>query len=90
MNFLKRSVAGEGTRGEVGASRGVGASLLPTSDLLPWVPASSSCSFRSAERLTQGVRRVVRDLEAIVKEGGLNVILPKGLADPLGMELLEL
>ena len=30
------------------------------------------------------------DLDAIAEGGGLNMILPNGLADPLGMELLEL
>ena len=45
INFVKRSLVEE-TRGRVGASRGVGASLLPASDLLagPWRLTSSSCS----------------------------------------------
>ena len=44
----------------------------------------------SAERLTEGLRRVVQDFGAITKDGSLNVILLNGLTDPLDMELLEL
>ena len=43
-----------------------------------------------AEELTRGLRWVVQDFGAIVKDGDLNVIFPNGLADPLGVELLEL
>ena len=75
---------GGGTRDGVGAFAEVGASLLPVLDLLPWAPASSSCFVGSAERLTRGLRRVVRDPGAIVKDGSLNVIFSNGLADPLG------
>ena len=90
MIFVKRFSAGGGTRGRVGALGQIGASLLPASDLLV-MPASSSCSPRMlAGGLMQGLRRVVRNLGAIAKDGGLNVIFPNGLADPLGMELLEL
>ena len=90
MNFVKRSLEGGGTRGGMGALGGVGASLLPTSD---FVPASLSCSMRLTERLTQGLRRVVRDLGAIVKElksKEHDAIIPNGLADLLGIELLKL
>ena len=41
MNFVKRSLAGGGIRGEVEVSGGVEALLLPASDLLG-APASSS------------------------------------------------
>ena len=90
MNFMKRSLEGGEMRGRVGASRGVGTSLLPVLDLPPWAPASSSCSMGLIERLTQGLRQVVGDSGAIAKDRDLNIILPNGLADPLGMELLEL
>ena len=32
----------------------------------------------------------MQDLSAIARDGGLNVIFLNGLANPLGMELLEL
>ena len=78
-------------RGGVEASREVEVLLLPASNLPPgfWAPANSSCFTRSTERLMQGFRRVVGDLGAIAMEN-LNVICPNGLADPLGMKLLEL
>ena len=59
MNFVKKSLVG-GTRGEIGASRGVKALSLPTSDLpaRPWRLASLSCSsVRLAKRLLQGLCR---------------------------------
>ena len=61
---------GGGTKGGVRASEGIGASLLPTLDPLagPWAPASSfSSSAESTKVLIQGLRRIVRDLEAIAK-----------------------
>ena len=74
MNLVKRSSEVGGTRGGVGASGGVrasvGASLLPALDLLigPLAPASlSSSPARLTRVLTQGLRRVVQDLEAIAK-----------------------
>ena len=90
MNLMKRSLKVGGTRGGVGALRGVGASLLSALYLLPWAPASSSCSVGLTGGLMQGLRQVVQDPGAIAKDGGLNMILSNGLADPLGMELLEL
>ena len=90
MNFVKRSLEKGGTRGRVGASGGVEASLLPASDL---APASSSCSMELTRGLTQGLRRVVRDPGAIAKElqsKKHDAILPNGLVDPLGMEFLKL
>ena len=90
MNFVKKFLAGGGTRGGMGALRGGGASLLPTSDL-SGAPVCSSCFPKMlAGGLTQGLRRIVRDPGAIAKDGGLNVILSNGLADLFGMELLEL
>ena len=90
MNFVKRSLEQGGTRSRVGASGGMGASSLPALDL-PSAPAGLFCSpAMSARRLTQGLRQVMQDPGTIAKGGGLNVILPNGLADPLGMELLEL
>ena len=90
INFVKKSSAGGGTRGGVGALEGVEASLLPGSDL-SGASASSICSPEmSAGGLTKGLRRVVRNPGAIVKNRSLNVILPNGLADLFGMELLEL
>ena len=59
-----------GIRGGVEASRGVGALLLPASDLLvePWGLASSSCSpVGSAGGLLRGLRRV-QDPGAIANE----------------------
>ena len=89
MNFVKRLLVGGGTRAEVGASGGVRASLLPALDFL-FALASSSCSLEmSAGGLTQGLHRVVQDLQAIVKDGGLNMIFPNWQADSLGIELLE-
>ena len=90
MNFVKRSLAGGGTRGGVEALGRVRASSLLTSDFFG-APASSSYSPGIlVGGLTQGLHRVGRDPGAIAKDGGLNVILPNGLADSLGMELLEL
>ena len=92
MNFVKRSLVG-GTKSGVIALGGVRALLLPALDPLagPWASASL---FSSPARLTEVVIRglwlVARDPGAITKDGGLNVILPNRLADPLGMELLEL
>ena len=59
INFVKKSLVG-GTRGRVGASRGVEALLLPASDLFaePWRLASSFCSpMGLAKRLLQGLRQ---------------------------------
>ena len=92
MNFVKRSSV-KGTRGGVIALGSVGATLLPGLNHLagPWAPASSSSSpVGLTGVVTQELRRVIRDLGAIAKDGGLNIILPNGLADLLGMELLEL
>ena len=90
MNFVKRSLAGKGTRSGVGALEAVGALLLPVLDYSD-APASSSYSpGMSAAGLMQRFRRIVRDPGAIVKDGSLNVILSNGLANPLSMELLEL
>ena len=87
MNFVNRSLAREETRSRVGASERVEASFLPTLDL-PGVPASSFYSPEmSAGGLKPELRRVVQDLGAIAKDGGLKIILSNGLADPLGMEL---
>ena len=92
MNFVKRSLVGR-TRGRVIALGEVGASLLSALDPLarPWAPASSS-SYPAGliKVVTQGLRRVARDPGAITKDRSLNVILQDGLADLLGMELLEL
>ena len=52
MNLVKRSLEGRGTRDGVEASGGVGALSLPTSDLPPWAPASSSCSVGLTGGLT--------------------------------------
>ena len=60
---------GEKTKVGVKTSRRIGASLLPALDLPPWAPASSSCSMKLTKRLTRGLRWVLRDLRAIVKEG---------------------
>ena len=91
MNFVKKSLMGGETKGGVGASKEIRALLLLALDFLarPWVPVSLSYSIELTKKLTQGLRWVVQDLEAIAIEG-LNVILSNGLADPLGMELLEL
>ena len=59
-----------GIKGGIGASKRVGASLLPISDLFAgsWGPASSSCSpVRSAGRLLQGLCQA-RDPRAIAIE----------------------
>ena len=69
MNFVKKSSVG-GTRGGVGASRGVEALSLPAFNLPagPWGLASSSCSpMGSAGGLLQGLRQA-RDLGAIAME----------------------
>ena len=87
---MKRSSVGRGTRGGVETLERVGALLLLASDLPFWAPVSSFCSVGSMRGLTQGLRWVVQDAGAITKDEGLNVILSNGLADPLGMELLEL
>ena len=65
MNFVKRSSAGGGIKDGVGASRGVGTSLLPALD---FAPASLSCSPKMLSKgLTQGLQRVIQDFGAIAK-----------------------
>ena len=87
IDFVNRSLAGEGTRGGVGDSEGVGALLLLVLNL---APASSSCFLEMlAGGLTQELCRVVQDLRAIAKDGDLNVIFPNDLADPFSVELLK-
>ena len=87
INFVKRSLAEGGTRGEVGVLGEVGALLLPALD---FAPTSSSCFPKMlAGGLTQGLRRVMQDLGAIAMKS-LNVILSNELADLLGIKLLEL
>ena len=77
-------------RSRVEASGGVKASLLLALDLL-CMPANSSCSPKMlAGRLMQELRWVMQDPGAIMEDKSLNVILSNGLADPLGMKLLEL
>ena len=44
----------------------------------------------SAGRLTQELRQVMQNSEAITKDGGLNIIFPNMLADSLDIKLLEL
>ena len=98
MKFVKRSLAGGGTRDGVGVSGGVGA-LVGVSSLLMlgplaglWASASSSCSpVGSGRELTQELRQV-QDPGAIARElksKERDAVLPNGLADLLGMELLE-
>ena len=70
MNLVKRSSEVGGTKGEVEASRRIGASLLLALDLLAgsWAPANSSSSpAESTGVLTRGLRWVVRDLGTITK-----------------------
>ena len=77
-------------KGRVRASRRIRASSLPALDL-SGVLASLFCSPEMLARgLTQGFCWVVQDLGVIAKDESLNVILPNRLADPLGMELLEM
>ena len=84
---MKKSLEKRGTRGGIRNSGGVRALLLLASDL---VPASLSCFLgMSTRELMQGLRQAVQDPWAIAMKG-LNMILLNGLADPLGMELLEL
>ena len=73
MNLVKRSLEVGGTKGGVGASGGVeasvGASSLPALDLLTklWPASSSSSPAGSAGVLTRGLRRVVQDPRAFAK-----------------------
>ena len=90
MNLVKRSLKVGGTRGEIGALGEIKASLLTALNLPLWVLASLSCFMGLTGGLTRELYWVVRGLGAIAKDGGLNVILPNGLADPLDIELLEL
>ena len=78
MNLVNRFLVEGRTKDGVGASGGVGALLLPMLDLFvrPWaLGGSSSFSAGSAKILMQGLRRVVRDAKAIIKDGGLIVML---------------
>ena len=75
MNLVKRFSEVGGTKAGVGALRKVRAPLLLASDISSWVPVSSSCFVRSTEKLTQVLRQVLQDLEAVPKDGGLNIIL---------------
>ena len=86
-NFVKRSLVERKIKGRVGALGGVGALLLLALDI---TPASSSCFLEiSAGKMTQGLCQVVQDPGAIAIKS-LNVIFLNGLADLLGMELLEM
>ena len=73
-------------------SEGLKTLLLPALDLPTRfsVPARSFYSVRSTGGLTQELHWVVQDPGAIARDRNLNVILPNGLADPLGMEFLKL
>ena len=87
MNFVKRFLVGGGTKDRVEASRRVGALLLPVLDL-----ALASLSYflgMSVGKLMQRLCRVMQNPGTIAIKG-LNVIFLNRLADPLGMELLEL
>ena len=85
---MNKFLTGGRTRGGVRALERIEASLLPVSD---FAPVSLSCSPGIlAEKLMQGLRWVVRDPRVIAKDGGLSVIFSNGLADLLGVELLEL
>ena len=67
MNFVKRSLAGRGIRGRVGALGEVGALLLLALDLLGVLASSFSSPEMLARGLTQGLCWVVRDPRAIAK-----------------------
>ena len=88
MNLENRSLAGRRTRGGVEASGGVEALALSVLDLL--LVNSSRCQEILARRLTRAFRRVVQNPWTIAKNRGLNVIFLNELANPLGMEFLEL
>ena len=90
MNFVNRSSVGGRMKSRVGASERVKASLLPVSDVLGALASSSSSPGILVERLTQELCWMLRDLGVIAKDGSLNVIFLNGLADLLGIELLEL
>ena len=67
MNLVKSSSVRRGARGRVGASGGIGASLLPTLDPLAGLwPVNSSYSVGSAGGLTQGLQQA-RDPGIIAK-----------------------
>ena len=88
---MKRSLAERELRGRVGALRGIEASSLSASNLEPEILASSSYFLRIlAKKLTQKLRQVVQNLRVIVKNRDLNVFFLNKLANPLGIELLEL
>ena len=66
---MKKSLVGEGIRGEVETSEKIGTSLLPAWDFGLGTPASSSCfPEKLAGELTQKLRWVVQDPRAIGKE----------------------
>ena len=67
----------------------IGASLLPALDFSGASASSSYSPTMLAGELTQGLCWVVQDLEVIMKDRSLNIIFPNGLADLLGIELLE-
>ena len=88
MNLVNRFLEKKETRGGVGALERVKSSLLLALDLAP--TNLSSFLEMLAKKLTQELRRVERDLGAIAKDRGLNMILLNGLVDLLGIKLLEL
>ena len=99
MNFVNRFSAGGGTRGGIRASGKIGALvetlLFPVLDLLagPWALVSSSCfPVRLGEGLTGGLRQAQNPgaIATELKNKECNAILPNGLANLLGIELLEL
>ena len=99
INFVKRFLAGGGTKSRVGASRGVGGSVRALLLLMlnlfarPWAPASLSCSLAESNGGLAQKLRQAQDLRAIateLKSKERDAVLPNGLADPLGIELLKL
>ena len=81
-------MASGGIRDGMGAFGGIKTSLLLVLDFFG-APASSSCSMGLVKVLTQRLYWT-QDLRAIAKNRNLIMTFPNGLANPLGIEFLEL
>ena len=95
MNLVTRFLVKEETKGGIGVSGWIkvlirALLLLILNFLARFWPASLSCFLiKLARKLIQKLRQV-QNLVAIAKDGSLIITFASMLADPLGIELLEL
>lgn len=91
INWVKKSLVSREIKREMRALKEVRALLLRALNFPTrfWVLASFfSCLKRLTKRVMQGLCCIYNP-RAIIKDGDLNKIFSNGLADSLGMKLLE-